>query len=133
MNPFIKTTTLFLIFTSLLCSCSPTLNYLGNSYAPTQNIEIYFDEHDIKREYTVMGIVKNEGSGFEFDDTESIQEAMLKKAKSVGADAILYLGLYKEIERSRETNTNYNKGSKRETTSSTTSKIYEAKFLKYQK
>lgn len=115
-----------------ICSCAPRINYLGNSYAPTQNVEIFFDDADIQKDYTVMGVVKNEGSGIELDTPEDVQKAMLKKAKTVGADAILFSGFYTERENGESTY--INKEDKKQTTVDTyqdRTKIYEAKLIKY--
>ena len=115
----------------VLSSCSPQLNYMGNSYAPTQNIDIFFDEADIKKDFKVMGIVKNEGAELELDDPESVQKAMLIKARSVGADGILFLGLYHEVLRSQRSTTTYNSYGKNKVSNTESKKIYEAKFIKY--
>ena len=100
-------------------ACSPTINYLGDSYAPTQEVDVYFDEPDIKRDYKVMGVMKNEGGEFEMDDPETVKTKMIQKAKSVGADAILFLGIYHD-----KVNDSWDG-------TMTTSKVYEAKLLKY--
>lgn len=117
----------------LFISCSPQINYLGSNYTPTQNVDIFFDENDIQQDYTVMGIMKNEGDEMELDDSESVKNAMIKKAKSVGADAILFLGFYSEKVNNETTNIeNVDKDKTVATSTQNTSKIYEAKLLKYQ-
>lgn len=69
---------------------------MGDSYSPTQNVDIFFDEHDINKEYKVMGLMKNEAEDLENDEVEVVKKAMIKKAKAVGADAILFVGFYSE-------------------------------------
>ena len=92
----------------------------------------FFDEGDILKEYKVMGIMKNEGDEMELDDTESVKNAMVKKAKSVGADAILFLGFYSEKVNNETTNIEtIDKDKTVATSTQNTSKIYEAKLLKY--
>ena len=128
----IKLATYPLFVLLLFVSCSPQINYLGESYPPTQDVEIFFDEADIERDYKVMGVMKNEGSEIELSDAESVQEAMIKKAKSVGADAILFIGFYQEKVTGEETEvTQSGKNSTRVSSSTNTSKIFEAKLLKY--
>jgi hypothetical protein len=117
MKNLIKTISGF--FFLLIISCSPQINYLGDSYTPTKEIDIFFDENDIEKEFKVMGVMKNEGDEFEVDDAESVKEAMVKKAKAVGADAILFVGFYSD----RVTNDHSNIDNVK--------KIYEAKLLKY--
>lgn len=93
-----KNNSLILIgITLLLGACAPKINYLGNSYTPTQQVEIFFDEKDIKGDYRVMGMIDNEGDDFEEDDPEIVQQAMVEKAKAVGADAILFTGFYNRV------------------------------------
>lgn len=117
----------------LVVSCAPQINYLGSNYAPTQDVDIFFDEQDIEKDYKVMGIMKNEGADLELDDAESVKDAMIKKAKSVGADAILFIGSYSEKVKSESTNIeNIDEDKTVATSTLNTSKIYEAKLLKYQ-
>ena len=96
-------------------------------------LTFFFDERDIEKEYKVMGVMKNEGAEIELDDTESVKNAMIKKAKSVGADAILFLGFYSEKVNNETTNIeNIDKDKTVATSTQNTKKIYEAKLLKYQ-
>ena len=105
----------------LIISCSPRINYLGDKLTPTNRVDMYFDEHDITKEYKVMGMMKNEADEFELDDVEAVKKAMLKKAREVGADAILFVGFYSE----RVTPAH------RDEIFDEAKKIYEAKLLKY--
>lgn len=116
----------------IIISCAPQINYLGSSYPPTQEVDIFFDEEDIQRDFKVMGMMKNEGAEMELDDAESVKNAMIKKAKSVGADAILFLGFYSEKVNNETTNIENVDANKTVATSTqNTTKIYEAKLLKY--
>lgn len=118
-----------------LISCKPTINYLGSKYPPTTHVDVYFDENDIERSYKVIGRMKNEGGELELSEPEEIQRAMIEKAKSVGADAILYHGIYQEkiLGESTEINTSSNRN--KESTSiyaaKHSSKIYEVSLIKY--
>lgn len=50
-----------LITVSLLVSCSKSsFDYLGKSYPPTANPELYFRDQDVPRDYEVMGKVMAE-------------------------------------------------------------------------
>ena len=119
MKNLIKIILVFSIF--LTISCSPKINYLGDSYIPTQNVDMFFDEHDIQKEYKVIGLMKNEAAELEIDDVEKVKQAMIKKAKSVGADAILYIGFYSERQGHDHDQEIFNE----------VKKIYEAKLIKY--
>ena len=109
------------IYLLLTISCSPRINYLGDTYSPTQDVDMYFDEHDIKREYKVIGLIKNEGSELELDGVEEVKKAMLKKAREVGADGILFIGFYSERIHPHHEGEIFD----------TVKKLYEAKLIKY--
>lgn len=115
------TKTLSIVLLSVLFfACSPRVNYLGNYYSPTDRVDLYFSENDVKYEYEVMGIVKNNGEEFERSNAEAVQKAMVKKAKEVGADAILFLFSEQRVHR-------YNA----DILGRETSDVYHAQFLKY--
>ena len=100
MKKVIKAILMFSVL--LVMSCSPVINYLGDSYTPSQNIDVFYDEHDIKQEYKVMGMMSNEAGDLEIDDAENVKNAMIKKARSVGADAILFINFYSDRSRNNE-------------------------------
>lgn len=83
---------LFAIFTVLLFfSCTPRISYLGESYGPTSNVDVFYDEGDIQRDYTVMGLISADTVDRLPQSTEKIRDAMIQKAKDQGADAIILL------------------------------------------
>ena len=88
---------------------------MGDTYSPTYDVEVFYDEGDIDKEYRVIGIARNEGDDIERDDLESIREAMIKKAREVGADGILIVSVAEN----------------RPGGDPDPNKIVEAKFLKY--
>ena len=90
---------------------------MGESYFPTVEVDVYYDEKDIEYDYSVMGIARNEGDMFENDDLNAIRDALIKKAREVGANAVLILSI------------NENRPSVDEDYDP--NKIVEAKFLKY--
>jgi hypothetical protein len=77
-----------LLLSVLLTSCfAPALNYLGSSYTPTKDVDVYVDVAAIKKRYTIMGKSYFEMSAF--FTLEQVQQAAIEKAKEKGADAIL--------------------------------------------
>ena len=130
-----KTLLRFLSIVLCLISCKPTVNYLGRSYAPSTQVEIFFDEQDIEKDYVVMGRMENNGHPGEIDNAEDVQAAMLAKAKSVGADAILFGGMPQEkwISDEAKTSVEEDEDSKtvRTTNSVNTVRIYNAILPKY--
>jgi hypothetical protein len=119
------------VFLIIAASCSPRINYLGKSYTPTQNVDLFFDEHDIKKEYEVMGVMKNEGSELEYSDLDAIKKAMIEKARENGADALLFIGSYQEKVTGESSQIDVDKDGAYATSWNQTSKVVEAKMLKY--
>ena len=78
----------FLILVVTLSSCGNQIIYYGRSYTPTQNVDIYFRESDVKEPNEVMGKVTLEMSARKSSD--KIQQKLLKRAKEKGADAIIF-------------------------------------------
>jgi len=74
----------------LTVSCTK-IDYVGRSYAPTANVDVYFSLDDIKGAYEVMGhLTATAGS---FTSSEKMQEKIIEKAREKGADAVVILGL----------------------------------------
>lgn len=80
---------LSLILFAIVC-CTPRIFYSGETYPPyqPQEIEVFFDENKIIQPYEVIGTLADSGgSGARH---EKIQQAMIDRAKAVGADAIVF-------------------------------------------
>ena len=79
------------LFVFLGCA---TINYVGESYPPTQEVDLYFSEEDIEREYTVVGrILATANSDEAVYSSEKFTQAILKKAREKGADGVVILWL----------------------------------------
>ncbi len=81
---------LSLLVLGTLAACATT-DYVGQSYAPTENVDIFFSTDDIGRQYTVMGTAKTEGT--EYLTFEAIEQQLVKDAMARGADAIVIDGM----------------------------------------
>ena len=68
-------------------------DYIGKSFAPTTNVDVYFSEADVEKEYEVMGKITEESS--EFISFEKLQEKMVEQAMEKGADGIIIGGMQK--------------------------------------
>lgn len=75
----------------LMCACSPTLNYLGDTFPPTDYVDVYYDEGDIKNEYRVIGQLTGDNINNSLIDLEEVKKGMLEEAKMRGANGILFL------------------------------------------
>ncbi len=121
-----------LALTSLL-SCSPTVQYIGKQYSPTQNVDVFLDTEDIKKSYEVIGKIDGISAilGSSYDE---IQAKIIQSAKEKGADAVLLYNMEKrQIGTTGTINTTHRQWLN--TTTSTTSNITEdvlhADFIKY--
>ena len=79
-----KYLSLVLLVELLAVGCAE-VDYVGESFKPTTNIDLYFSKEDIEKEYTVMGHAIGSGTS----DSDDIQQALIDKAKEKGADAVL--------------------------------------------
>ena len=95
----IKILATFVLFMFLVIGCAH-INYVGKSYDPTDNIDVYYSEQDITKEYMVMGHAV--GGGQLLVSTSKIQNKLIEKAKSKGADAVLITGIGREITEDNE-------------------------------
>lgn len=76
------------IFFLTLPGCGPIVHYFGETYPSTETVDIYYDEKDVPREYTVIGqMSKNIGSN---SYMESSKSAMIAEAKNRGANGIIF-------------------------------------------
>jgi hypothetical protein len=80
---------IFIIFSS----CTTTIDYIGNSYAPTQKPDLYVSGESIERPYKIVGKGYAHLRAFG-RSPESIQQKILDKAKAKGADAVLVQDYY---------------------------------------
>ena len=67
----------------LAMGCAP-VSYIGNSYEPTDNVDLYFSVDDIKMEYTVIGHALG-ADGWQ-KNQKRIKEALIKDAKENGRE-----------------------------------------------
>ncbi len=97
----------------LFISCAPRISYLGDEFGPTKNIDTYYDELDINRDYRVMGLMSANNNNNTLNDLNDIKDKMIEEAQKKGADAVLFLNLYSDA------------------TTTSDRHIVEAKLLKY--
>lgn len=73
-----------------LFGCAST-EYVGETYAPTTNADIYMNASDVQRPYKVMGKAETEAT--EYMSFEAMQEQLKTEAMSKGADGIIITGM----------------------------------------
>ncbi len=64
------------------------VTYIGDSYTPSSEVDIYFDAADIERTYRVMG--RATGVVSEGGDTDRLNEKFLQTAREKGADGVIF-------------------------------------------
>jgi hypothetical protein len=120
----------------LLVPACAHVDYIGRSYPPTSNVELFFAEADVVESYEVMGRVHARAN--DLVSAEKLQTKIMEKARANGADAVVILGFerYKTGE-----HTSYSERTKERrrgtetsgsvSTSDESEKAIEAIFLKY--
>ena len=81
------------VLVGLLAIGCAEVDYVGESFKPTTNIDLYFSKEDIEKEYTVMGHAVGDGTS----DSNEIQKALIEEAKEKGADAVLITGIDNQL------------------------------------
>ncbi len=74
----------------LAMGCAP-VSYIGNSYEPTDNVDLYFSVDDIKMEYTVIGHALGVG-GWQ-KNHKGIKEALIKDGEGSNLATLATVGL----------------------------------------
>lgn len=77
----------------LFSSCSPAINYIGSTNAPTSHVDVFVNDATIKKNYDIVG------KGYVHEITfnkriEKIQKRAIEKAMNKGADAVLIQDYY---------------------------------------
>ncbi len=85
----------FLYFIILLiASCAPRIKYLGNSYSPTSQVDVFVSEDAIKKNYGIVGKGYVQNGGLYKQRIEKIQNKAVEKAKQKGVDGVLIQEYY---------------------------------------
>lgn len=67
-----------------------TVSYVGDRYQPTEQVDVYYAEQDVKSEYKVIGHLSEKVSGF--NGEERAKQQIIAKCREVGADGVIILG-----------------------------------------
>ena len=71
----------------VIASCGNPYKYLGKSYAPTPEADMFFREADVPEPFEIMGKLEVEMP--DSRSTEKIQRKVMQIAASKGADAVM--------------------------------------------
>ena len=69
------------------------IDYVGESYAPTTRVDVFYSEANVPRAYTIIGEVVATGDALV--STGKMQEKIRKEAQKHGADAVVLTSLEK--------------------------------------
>ncbi len=90
--PFLLRFSLIAGVLSLLGACV-TADYIGETYAPSSHVDLYFDKADVGRAYKVMGRITLDAD--DIVSTSEIQRKMVEEAQKRGADGVIVEGMRK--------------------------------------
>lgn len=82
-----KKTVLIIVFATLAFTKGFAQKYFGKTYAPTQNVDEYFDAADVTKPHTVMGKTDLDKG---FRSLEKTQAKILELARKKGADGVIF-------------------------------------------
>ena len=78
---------LYLLSVVILFSCSKAIRYVGQKSSQTTNVDVFVAEQSIEKPYKIIG---NGYLGFaHMGNVERMQDKIVAKGKSIGADAVL--------------------------------------------
>ena len=71
-----------------------SVDYVGKSYPPTTQVDVYLSMTDVKRPYTTIGEVRADVAAIPLaDSAKDLQEKMIAEARKRGANGIVLGGL----------------------------------------
>ena len=82
-----KYTVSLLVLVLFVGACAERVDYVGTSYEPTADVDLYFSEADVEEDYVVMGrAIAHAGTNV---STEELQEELLEETREKGADGVI--------------------------------------------
>lgn len=73
----------------VLAACA-SVDYVGKSYPPTANVDVYMSADDVERPYEVMGEARAQIDAIPFaKQGQQLQEKLLAEARERGANGII--------------------------------------------
>lgn len=80
----------FLFAAILLSSCiSRRIDYIGASYPPTEQIDVFVHESAITKNYIIIGRIYVSENFWDFEK-ENVLKAVIKRGKATGANAVIF-------------------------------------------
>lgn len=79
--------------TTILAGCVNT-DYVGESYSPTTQVDVYYSMEDVDAPHVVMGKIK--ATAMDGWDSDAMVEELKAQAMAKGADALVIEGVHTE-------------------------------------
>lgn len=119
---------LSVLFVLTLSGCITT-DYVGKTYPATRHVDLFFDDADVERPYTVMGEMRVEADNSLFMRSEKMQRKLIKKARERGADGVIFAPVQIRVtgETVHTSGTAHADGKNRDSSSSTTTATADEK------
>lgn len=89
MKVFKNNFLLMVITAAIFSSCALPTSYIGDTFTPTENVDVFYAAKDVKKDYRVIGHISSQASANENDAKQGI----INKAKKIGADGVIILGV----------------------------------------
>lgn len=119
----------------LATGCSPTVQYIGKQYSPTQNVDVYMDTQDIKKNYVVIGKIDGISAILGNSNYTDIQNKIIETAKQKGADGVILYNMERRVigtsSSSQTTHRQWMNTSTSTSTTNMTEDVLHADFIKY--
>lgn len=125
-----KTKLIIILSLILLIAGCTKIDYIGEEYAPTDRVDVFFDEANIETDYVIMGqVIATAG---DIVGSEKMLNDIKKKAMEKGADGIIIQGMERYVSGEKTTYTEETKETKKstKTVGTTTTKSEEKKEIK---
>lgn len=119
-----------LLMAALTCAGCVSTDYVGKSFAPTAQVDLYFSDADVEPPYEVMGEVRVEADKNFFVKSEKMQAKLLKLAREKGADGVIVAPMAIRSTGSTETTTSEVKPGKKGTQTGSTTTTTSAQEVK---
>lgn len=88
LKPVLFSVTLFLLLSTTSCR---NVYYVGDRYPSTNQVDVYYAERDVKREYKVIGHLSEQIRSR--NGEERTKAAIVAKAREIGAHGIIITGI----------------------------------------
>lgn len=80
-------------FLFVIIGCSPRFTYLGDTYTPNLNIDVFYDEGDVKRNFEVIGILSGNTTQSLEKSIEKAKDKMIAEGGKKGAQGIIFFDI----------------------------------------